>query len=161
MTRRMKKQNILSLTTILLVLAGISGILAAATIGGVLPGSQSSTHSPTETYQGYLAVSYQGTYHYVVAVPLCNVLICPASETVFYLNTSKGTIRLIFYCGRFSIDYCYSASQLPFGDGACLYVKGTLLEPSKWPSDRFSPSLHFQGDLYVFENATLPETSCS
>jgi hypothetical protein len=156
-----KKQNILSVFTFLLIIVGISGLLSAAAIAGVLPGSQSSVHSPTATYQGYFAVSYQGIYHYVVAVPFCAVLICPASETVFYLNTRNGTIRLIFYCGAFSIDYCYSATQLPFGDGTCLYVKGTLLQPSKWPSDKFSPPMHFNGDLYVFENETLPAASCS
>ena len=156
-----KKQNTLSVFAVLLIIVGISGLLSAAAIAGLLPGSQSSMHSPTATYQGYFAVSYEGVYHYVVAVPFCTVLICPASETVFYMNTRNGTIRLVFYCGAYSIDYCYSATQLPFGDGTCLYVKGTLLEPSKWPSDRFTPPMHFEGDLYVFENETLPQAACA
>jgi hypothetical protein len=165
----MKESNrprTLRLITVFLVLGASLGLVSAAIFGGIVPGFEPGgihTHSPTVTYQGYFSVNYQGVYHFVQAVPVCRTGFPPclaSDESVFYLNSKNGTIRLIFYCGGIVKEYCNSPSQLPFIDGACLHVKGTLLEPSKWPSDQFSPSMHFNGDLYVFENQTLPAPSC-
>ena len=97
--------------------------------------------------------SFQGRYHYLTAVPKCrhNLFGCAApDEVVFYLETDTTVIRLIFYCG-IVIDFCVRADQLPFRDGATIYVKGTLITPSKWPTDQYEPTMHFSGDLYVFE----------
>jgi hypothetical protein len=162
-----RKPRLLALGTILLVLAASLGVISIAFFGGFIPGVEYGgmyTHSPTATYQGSFSVNYVGIYHYVQAVPVCRTVFpgCIASsEAVFYMNARNGTIRLIFYCGSMVKYYCDSPSQLPFSDGTCLHVKGTLLQPSKWPSDQFSPSIHFSGDLYVFQNQTLAETSCS
>ena len=162
-----KKPRLLTLGTVILVMGASFGIISAAIFGGIVPGFEYGgvyTHSPTATYQGYLSINYLGVYHYVHAVPICRTAFPPChapDEALFYLNAKNGTIRLIFYCGNIVKYYCESPSQLPFSDGTCLHVKGTLLEPSKWPSDQFSPSMHFSGDLYVFQNQTLPETSCS
>jgi hypothetical protein len=72
-------------------------------------------------------------------------------EVVFYLETSTTVIWLIFYCGIVSIpDFCARADQLPFRDGAAIYVKGILVTPSKWPTNQFDPALSFNADLYVF-----------
>lgn len=107
-------------------------------------------HSPTATHTGYFSVSYTGVYHYVIAQPLCGKSFPPCwvpSEIVFYLTTENATIRLLFYCGQ---DYCSSSQQLPFHDGEGIYVKGTLLQPSDWPTSKYQPALEFIGDLYVF-----------
>jgi hypothetical protein len=162
-----KKPRLLTLGTILLVLAALVGAFSAAFFAGLIPGFEFGavyTHSPTATYSGYFSINYVGVYHYVQAVPVCRNAFPPclsSDEALFYLNAKNGMIRLIFYCGGPVKYYCDSPSQLPFSDGACLHVKGTFLEPSKWPSDQYSPLMHFEGDLYVFENETLPEASCS
>jgi len=85
----------------------------------------------------------------VDAQPLCAQTFppCFGSEVVFYLTTENATIQLVFYCGA---GYCYSAQQLPFHDGDRIYVKGTLLLPSDWPTNKYQPALRFFGDLYVF-----------
>jgi len=162
-----RKPRLLALGTILLVLGASLGIVSIAFFGGFIPGFEYGdvyTHSPTATYQGYFSVDYVGIYHSAQEIPVCHTVFpgCPvSSEVVFYLNAKNGTIQLIFYCGSKVKYYCDSPSQLPFGDGTCLHVKGTLLQPSKWPSDQFSPRIHFSGDLYVFQNQTLAKTSCS
>jgi hypothetical protein len=161
------KRSYLRWGAVLLVLGASLGLMSAAIIAGIVPGFEAGgvhSLSPTATYQGYLGVDYQGVYRYVQAVPNCRTDFPPclaSDEALFYLNTKNGTIRLIFYCGGLVKDYCESPAQLTFNDGACLRVKGTLLEPSKWPSEQFSPLMHFKGDLYVFENQTLPQGSCS
>ncbi|MGA2460020.1 MAG: hypothetical protein ABSF82_01165 [Candidatus Bathyarchaeia archaeon] len=163
-----KRRTYLTIISILLVAAASTGLISAAMSGGIVPGvpgvGEASTHSPTATYQGYLGATYHGLYQYVEATPLCRNAFPPCmapDEAVFYLTSKNGTIRLVFYCGAFSLDYCDSPSQLPFSNGTCLQVKGTLLQPSKWPTNQFNPTMHFNGDLYVFENETLPGTSCS
>jgi hypothetical protein len=161
------KRRFHALATFLLVIAACFGVISAAFYGGLIPGFEFGgvyTHSPTATYSGYFSINYVGAYHYVQAVPVCRYAFPPclsSGEAVFYMNAKNGTVRLVFYCGGLVKYYCESPSQLPFGDGTCLHVKGTLLEPSKWPTDQFTPSMRFTGDLYVFENETLPETSCS
>ena len=131
------------------------GLLAATVNSGHfpelnnLPGLAYS-RSPTATYSGYLSKAYSGTYHYLTAVPACRTDFIPCfsdEETVFYLVTEQGIVRLIFYCG---LDYCSNPNQIPFAAGAQLQVKGTLLVPSSWPGSRFLPNLNFIGDLYVF-----------
>jgi hypothetical protein len=161
-----RKSRSLTVATILLVLAGSAGIVSAALYVGLVPGFRygAYVHSPTATYSGYFSVNYVGLYHYVHAVPVCRTafLPCPANdEALFFLNAQNGTVRLVFYCGRIVKYYCESSSELSFSDGACLHVKGTLIQPSRWPDGQFSPSMHFIGDLYVFEQETLPERSCS
>jgi hypothetical protein len=152
--------------TILLVLVASAGIASAALFSGLIPDFRYGVHmqSPTATYSGYLAINYVGIYHYVHAVPVCRTAFPPCvahDEALFLLNAKNGTIRLIFYCGSGIKYYCDNPSQLPFRDGACLHVKGTLLEPSEWPSHQFNTSMHFDGDLYVIDSQTLPEISCS
>ena len=162
-----KENRPLNLGTVLLVVAMSLVAISAAFFGGIIPGFEYGgvyTHSPTATYSGQFSINYVGVYHYVQAVPVCRTAspLCLSSDaTLFYMNAKNGTIQLVFYCGSIVKYFCESSSQLPFNDGACLHVKGTLLEPSKWPSDQFTPSMHFNGDLYVFENETLPETACS
>jgi hypothetical protein len=112
-------------------------------------------HSPTATHTGYFSVAYTGVYHYVEAQPLCSKTFPPcwvSNEAVFYLVTGNGneTVRLVFYCGPLQLDYCNSPQQLPFHDGDWIYVKGTLLQPSDWPTSKYQPTLQFTGDLYVF-----------
>jgi hypothetical protein len=155
-----RKLKLLILGTILLVVGASFGFMSAAIIEAIVPVFKVA-HINSRSYQQYMLVSYQGIYHYVTATPICTTgfASCTGSnQTLFYLTTENATIQLIFYCGNY---YCDSPSQLPFNDGTCLHVKGTLLEPSEWPSDQFSPSMHFEGDLYVFGNQPLPETSCS
>ena len=140
---------------LLLMAVSVYGLLSATVVSGYFPEFNSLlrvtyTRSPTATYSGYLAVSFSGTYHYVTAVPACQTGLIPCSsddETVFYLVTERGTLRLIFYCG---LDYCSTPNQIPFAAGVQLQVKGTLLVPSSWPGSRFLPNLDFIGDLYVF-----------
>lgn len=125
-------------------------ILSLFTI--VMPSNSSiSFHSPTATYSGYLSVSYTGIYHYEDAQPLCGQAFPPClvpNEVVFYLATENATtIRLVFYCAA---DYCWDAHQLPFSDGARIYVQGTMLVPSRWPTSEYQPALQFIADLYVF-----------
>jgi hypothetical protein len=159
----------LSIGTILLVLVASAGIVSAALLGGFVPGLRYglNTHaqSPTTTYSGYFSINYVGVYHYVYAIPVCRTAFPPclaSGEVLFFMNAKNGTIRLVFYCGSsLAPYYCESPSDLPFNDGTCLHVRGTLIEPSKWPSDQFSPTMNLDGELYVFENQTLPETSCS
>jgi len=112
--------------------------------------------SPTATYTGQMGVSLHGTYRYVTAVPRCRQNPIPCSnpdETVFYLETNTTVVRLIFYCGVVP-NYCTSPDQLPFSEGAVIFVKGTLIEPSKWPTTQFEPSKAFAADLYVFDYKT-------
>jgi hypothetical protein len=148
--------------TILLVLDGVLGLSAAAMIVGILPGFHGRGDffpNAAATYQGYVSISFQGVYHYVIASPICTGSThCPNSENVFFLDAKNGTIRLIFYCDN---NFCEDPSQLAFGDGTCLHVKGTLIEPSEWPSHEFSPFMNFAGDLYVFESNALDAASCS
>jgi hypothetical protein len=111
-------------------------------------------HTPTATHTGYFSVSYTGVYHYVETEPLCSKNFPPCwvpNEVVFYLTTENETVRLIFYC---SVGFCYSAQELPFHDGDRIFVKGTLIQPSDWPSNKYQPTLEFVGDLYVFKYAT-------
>jgi hypothetical protein len=164
---RKRKPRPLTIGTVLLVLAASAGIVSAALLGGLVPGFRYGmrTQSPTATYSGYFSINYVGIYHYVHAVPVCRRAFPPClanGEVLFFMNAKNGTIRLVFYCGStLAPYYCESPSDLSFNDGTCLHVRGTLIEPSKWPSSQFSPSMSFDGDLYVFENQTLPETSCS
>jgi hypothetical protein len=155
-----RRRKLLTLGTMLLVVGASFGFMSAAIIEAIVPVFKVA-HTYFRSYQGYLSVNYEGIYRYVTAISTCNTGFTSCAEsnqTVFYLTTKNATIQLIFYCGNY---YCDSPSQLPFSDGTCLHVKGTLIEPSMWPSDQFSPSMHFDGDLYVFENQTLPKTSCS
>jgi hypothetical protein len=157
----------LSIGTILLVLVASAGIVSAALLGGLVPGFRYGVHtqSPTATYSGYFSINYVGIYHYVHATPVCRTAFPPClthDEALFFINSKNGTIRLVFYCGISAAPYyCESPSELSFSDGTCLHVRGTLIEPSKWPSDQFYPTMHFDGELYVFENETLPQSSCS
>jgi hypothetical protein len=158
MGRKRKQRALRFVTSVVLVLATSLGLVSAAMLGGVY------RHSPTATYQGYFSISYRGVYHYLDAEPICRTNLPPclvSSEAVFYMNTENGTIRLVFYCGKIVQDYCTNASQLPFGNGTCLHVKGTLLKPSRWPSNQFSPFIHFEGDLYVFTYEIIPSASCA
>jgi hypothetical protein len=160
-----RRRKLLTLGAVLLVLGASFGVVSAAFFAALIPGFESGgvyMHSATATYSGHFSINYVGVYHYVGAVPVCRTAFPPclaSDEALFYMNAKNGTIRLVFYCGIVKY-YCESPSQLPFKDGACIHVKGTLLQPSKWPSDQFSPPIHFVGDMYVFENETLPETSC-
>mgnify|MGYP001119853495 CR=1 FL=1 len=159
---RSEEKPRISTVSILLVLAASIGLVSAAMTNRQLPGFENfyggiyaRSQSPTVTYQGYLSMSFDGAYHYVAAEPLCRKTFPPClapDEVVFYLETERGTVRLIFYCG---LDYCSRATQLPFSDGAHIYVKGTFLEPSKWPAGQYEPNLQFIGDLYVFQNSTV------
>jgi hypothetical protein len=160
-----RKPRRLTIGTILLVLAASIGIVSAALLGGFIPRSRYGVHTqpPSVTYSGYFSINYVGVYHHVNAVPVCRTAFPPCltkDEPLFFMNAKNGTIRLMFYCGVIPY-YCESPTQLSFSDGTCLHVKGTLIEPSKWPTNQFSPSMHFNGDLYVFENQTLPKASCS
>jgi hypothetical protein len=162
-----RNPRLLTLGTVLLVLAASIGVVSAALFGGIIPGFKYGgiyTHSPTASYSGYFSINYVGVYHNVQATPVCRTVFPPCltrSEVVFLLNAKNGTIRLIFYCGGPVKYYCENPSQLSVSDGECLHVKGTLIEPSEWPGNEFSPRMQFDGDLYVFENQTLPETLCS
>jgi hypothetical protein len=162
-----RKRNLLTLGTVLLVVVMCLAVISAAFFGGIIPGFTFGgvyTHSPTATYSGYFSIEYVGVYHYVQAMPVCRAAFPPCiatSEFLFYMNAKNGTIRLVFYCGHVAKYYCESPSQLQFSNGTCLHVKGTLLRPSKWPSDQYSPTMSFDGDLYVFENESLPQIACS
>jgi hypothetical protein len=141
-----------SLVSLILMITAILGVVSV----GLNTGNTStiSFHSPTATHTGYFSASYTGVYHYVEAQPLCSKNFPPCwvpSEVVFYLTTENETVRLIFYC---SAGFCYSAQQLPFHEGDRIYVKGTLLQPSDWPTNKYQPTLEFVGDLYVFKYAT-------
>lgn len=155
-----RKLKLLTLGAILLVVGASFGFMSAAIIQVIVPVFKGG-HTNSRSYQGYVGVNYQGIYHYVTTIPICTTGFAhctESNETVFYLTTKNARIQLIFYCGK---NYCDSPSQLPFSDGTCLHARGTLLEPSSWPSDQFSPSMRFDGDLYVFGNRSLPGTSCS
>lgn len=146
--------------SILIVLAGTIGLLSATTIYG---GIFYHTTSPTMTYSGYLGAAYYGIYHHVWSVPLCHKGSPPCNreeELVFYLDTGSERIRLIFYCGVVAY-YCDNPDDVPLPEGSCILAKGTLLTPSKWPTNQFEPSLQFSGDLYVFQYSAASETSCS
>ena len=134
-----------TLVTLILAITAALGLVSA-----VQNAANTSFHSPTATHTGYFAVSYTGVYHYVTAEPLCSMSFPPCwtpSEVVFYLTTENETVRLVFYCGP---DYCYNPQQLPFHDGDRIYVKGTLIQPSDWPTSKYQPALQFIGDIYVF-----------
>ena len=164
--KRNRKRHLLTLGTVLLIVVISLAVISAAFFGGIIPGFEFGgvyTHSPTATYSGYFSISYVGVYHYVRATPVCRTEFPPciaSDEALFYMNAKNGTIRLIF-CGGVAKYFCESPSQLQFTDGTCLRVKGTLLKPSKWPGQLFSPTMNFEGDLYVFENETLPKIACS
>ena len=153
--RQIKKSR--WVTSAILVLMASLG-LASAVLYSYAPGLISQTPiSPTATYTGQMGVSFQGRYHYLTAVPKCRHNLIPCStpdEVVFYLETNTTVVRLVFYCGV-APDFCTRADQLPFSNGATIYVKGTLIEPSKWPTDLFDPQLHFTKDLYVFHYAAV------
>jgi hypothetical protein len=161
-----RNPRFLTLGTVLLVLAASFGIFSAAQFGGIIPGFMYGgvyTQSPTTTYSGYFSINYVGVYHNFQAMPVCRTAFPPCfapGEVVFFLKANNGTIRLIFYCGGVVKYFCESPSQLSVSDGACLHVKGTLIEPSEWSSSRFDLSMHFDGD-FVFGSETLPKTSCS
>jgi hypothetical protein len=141
-----RKASPLSFASITITLVAILSLFSVITANS----STVSFRSPTATHTEYLSVGYSGVYHYVDAQPLCAQtfpLCFVGSEDVFYLTTQNATIQLVFYCGA---GYCYSAQQLPFNDGDRIYVKGTLLQPSDWPTNEYHPTLRFFGDLYVF-----------
>jgi len=152
-----RKASPLSFASITITLVAILSLFSVIT--NIPNSSAVSFRSPTLTQTGYLSVGYTGIYHYVDAQPLCaqsfSPCLVPSSEVVFYLTTENATIQLIFYCAA---GYCYSAQQIPFKDGDRIYVKGTLLQPSDWPTNRYQPTLRFFGDLYVFNglNYTTP-----
>lgn len=167
------KSRILSPVTVLLVFAAAAGLMASAIIGGIVPGFVGGyySHSPTITYQGSFDVNYVGIFHVLQAEPICNSAFPPCfatNETVFFLNAGNVTIRLVFYCGTtkngFTIaglyDFCSKASDIQFDEGTCLHVKGTLLQPSSWPSKQYLPLMRFHGDLFVFTYNQVPHASC-
>ena len=147
MSGTIRKGSPLSFASITITLVAILSLFSVSAANS----SAVSFRSPTLTQTGYLSVGYTGVYHYVDAQPLCArtfpPCLVPSSEVVFYLTTENATIQLIFYCAA---GYCYSAQQLPFHDGDRIYVKGTLLQPSEWPTNEYQPTLRFFGDLYVF-----------
>jgi hypothetical protein len=170
-----KKSRILSPSTVFIVLASAAGLMGAAITAGIVPGfviGGVHSQSPTVTYQGSVAVNFVGVYHAIQAQPICNSAFPPcfaANETVFFLSTRNSTIRLVFYCGKTMeglttltgwVDLCSDTSQLQFGDGACLHVKGTLLEPSSWPNKQYLPSMRFDGDLFVFSYNQVLQANC-
>lgn len=137
-----------SLVSLMLAITAALGLLSAV-LYSVNPPTV-PFHSPTATHTGYFSVSYTGVYHYVTVQPLCSQSwpqCWVPSETVFYLTSENATVRLVFYCGQ---DFCSSAQQLPFHEGDRVYMKGTLLQPSEWPTSNYHPALQFIGDLYVF-----------
>jgi len=146
-----KSASPLSLASVTLTILAVLSLVTTMT-----PSAKVPFHSPTATYSGYLSISYTGVYHAVGAEPLCSDIFPPClvpSEVVFYLTTDNATeIRLVFYCGA---DYCRSAHQLPFTDGAKICAEGTLLTPSKWPTSEYRPTLRFIADLYVFNYTTV------
>jgi hypothetical protein len=156
MLERLIKKSRWVTSAILVLMASLG--LASAVLYSYAPGLIGQTSiSPTATYTGQLGVSFQGRYHYLTAVPKCrhNLFGCVASdEVVFYLETNTTVIRLIFYCGV-APDFCVRADQLPFSDGSLIYVKGTLIEPSKWPTNQFEPTLSFNADFYVFNYTAI------
>lgn len=170
-----RKARILSPVAVLLVLAAAAGLMASAIIGGLVPGFVPGgfySHSPTITYREFLAVNYTGVYHVSQAEPICNSAFPPcfaANETIFFLSTRNGTVRLVFYCGTTRaglttmtgwVDLCSKASELQLEEGTCLHVKGTLLQPSSWPSKQYFPFMRFDGDLFVFTYNQVPQASC-
>ena len=170
------KSKILSPVTVVLVLAAATGLMASAIISGVMPGfviGGIHSHSPTITYEGSVAVSYVGYYQVIQAQPLCDSAFPPcfeANETIFMLSTRNETIRLVFYCGTTMkslttltgwVDMCSNVSQLQITAGICMQVKGTLLQPSSWPSRQYLPLLRFDGDLFVFSYNEVPAATCS
>lgn len=149
MKRTVRQPSVRTLVSLILVITAVSGLVSAV----LNATSTVSFHSPTATHTGYFSVSYTGVYHYVNAEPLCSMSFPPCwtpSEVVFYLTTENETVRLVFYCG---LDYCYGAQQLPFHNGDRIYVKGTLIQPSDWPTNKYHPALQFIADLYVFKYA--------
>jgi hypothetical protein len=142
-----KNASPLSFASVTITLIAVLSLFSAA-----MPNNpRVSFHSPTATYSGYLSVSFTGAYHFVEAQPLCSEVFPPClvpSEAVYYLRTENGTaIQLVFYCGD---NYCNLVQQIPFGEGEKIYAEGTLLVPSKWPSNQYYPALYFVADLYVF-----------
>ena len=169
-----RKSTVVSPVTVLLILAAAAGLMASAIIGGIVPGFIDGvySHSPTVTYQESLAVSYVGIYHVAQAEPICNSAFPPcfaSNETIFFLTSGNGTVRLVFYCGTTRnglttvtgwVDLCSNPTQLQLEEGTCLQVKGTLLQPSSWPSKQYLPPMQFIGDLFVFTYAQVPQGSC-
>jgi len=146
MKRTLRQPSLRILVSLILVITAASGLVSAV----LNATSTVPFQSPTATHTGYFSVSYTGVFHYVIAKPLCSMNFPPCwtpSEVVFYLTTENETVRLVFYCGP---DYCYNPQQLPFNDGDRIYVKGTLIQPSDWPTSKYKPILQFIGDLYVF-----------
>jgi hypothetical protein len=105
-------------------------------------------------YNGYLNQEFNGTYHAVLV----------GSDWVFYLETDRGFVQLIFYCGPYVsgynlngmqykryTGYCANEGELPLISGERLHVRGTMLVPSDWHGH----DLEFFGDLYVFKYCTL------
>jgi len=148
------KQTVNRKVSVRTLVSLILAITASIGLGSVVLTANTPTvsfQSPTATHTGYFSVSYTGAYHYVAAQALCSNNFPPCwtpSEVVFYLTTQNATLRLVFYCG---LDYCYNPQQLPFHDGDRIYVKGTLIQPSDWPTSKYQPTLQFIGDLYVFK----------
>jgi hypothetical protein len=139
------------LCSLFLLIAATTG-LASVTTGAPL---SIGWRSPTKTYQGYLSVGYYGTYYYVTTSPHCGqALLCPyLNGGVFYIETDAGLlIRLIFTCG---LSDCTQSKQLPLSDGARVYVKGTLIEPSQWQPALSQPYLNFAADLYVLQYSNV------
>ena len=142
---REKKAQLLSVAFISIMIVTVVSLLSVS-----IPNTPVPFQSPTATHTGYVGVGYTGVYHYVTAQPVCAQTFPPClvgNEVVWYLSTPNATIRLIFYC---AVGYCWNAQQLPFKDGDEIHVRGTLLCPSDWPTDKYQPTLRFFGDLYVF-----------
>jgi hypothetical protein len=112
----------------------------------------------TREYQGIVNYSVSGIFRHVMSENQTG-----ASEVVFTLqNNTVGLLRLIFYCKNGTIvttwdtgggvfggyEFC---ETVPFDDGTFILIHGTLITPSQWEPELSTPTLWFNGDLYVME----------
>jgi hypothetical protein len=127
-----RKSKLIGGGTIILLAGGFLGLLSTLASDGFAPSfDAASSVSPTITYFESFPANYMGVYHYVRAVPVCRTGVPPclaSDQFVFYLSAKNGTVQLVFFCGVAG-NHCDNPSQVPFADGACLRVRGTLEKP--------------------------------
>jgi hypothetical protein len=109
----------------------------------------------TATIEGFPNFQAHGTLHIVQVRELCNMQFCSENPvTVCHLESEQKSLQLVFGCAYPPCtlnNYVQIASGLQLDNGTEIRVTGTLLIPSQWDSSKSAPSLHFDGDLFVFK----------
>lgn len=158
-----KRETRVELRTTRFVLAALLILISAGTVTVVLFGT--ILDATTNRYHsGLLKQQFEGVFRERVV----------DDSWVFYLETDRGLVRLVFYCGgsiqtaasfkgegdMFVItqisknilvkqysSYCVVPNEIPIQPGTSISVTGTLIKPSMLSN----PALQFIGDLYVFK----------